>query len=375
LANFESSEGNIAFMGTVGAGVGAKNRESSLVVSASNGQVTFNDQVGLAVVDPDLIQFGTIGYSRYTGQNNTNPWAVDVLANSIVLNANVTSSETQRYTGSTLIGDNGSNGLTRYLISLDPSITFDGSLDDTVKGRHNLILRAISTAANQTPSITVGDVGQTNALASLDVLTGRQQAAGSVADISPDRTTFAGGITLTGSVKTVGNQTYTGRTIDIDSSLDTIALTTEKGTIEAITGLDPANPNMAINITGLDNTRFERGPRAPGVGANLRANAAQQGVGLIEKIVGRLPNEESEQFGSGMVRALKRSIEISQNRLTPVDELSEMKKMGDLSAEVEIGEFQHAGMLATMGQPVSPSMACSGEGEAVDLKEACSTSN
>jgi hypothetical protein len=76
-----------------------------------------------------------------------------------------------------------------------------------------------------------------------------------------------------------------------------------------------------------------------------------------------------------MLRALKRSIEISQNRLTPVDELSEMKKMGDLSAEVEIGEFQHAGMLATMGQPVSPSMACSGEGEAVDLKEACSTSN
>jgi autotransporter-associated beta strand protein len=375
LANFESNEGSIAFMGTVGAGLGAKNREQSLVVSASNGRVTFNDQVGFGVVDTNLTNFGTIGYQRYNNQNNTNPWAVDVLASSILLNANVTSSETQRYTGATLIGNNGRNGFTRYLVSLDPSITFDGSIDDTVKGQHNLILRAISTGPGQTPTIEVGDIGQTTALASLDILTGRQLASGSVAEINDDRTTFAGGIALTGSVKTVGNQTYTGRTIDIDSTLNTIALTTEKGTIDAITGLDPINPTVSNPITGLNNTRFERGPRAPGIGANLRANAQEQGVALTEKIVGRLPSEESEQFGSGMVRALKRAIEVSQQRSTPLDELNELKKLGDLSAEVEVGEFKEASMpINTSGSTVL-SASCNEQGEKTDISEQCSTAN
>jgi hypothetical protein len=261
------------------------------------------------------------------------------------------------------------------LVSLDPSITFDGSIDDTVKGQHNLILRAISTGPGQTPTIEVGDIGQTTALASLNILTGRQLASGSVAEINDDRTTFAGGIALTGSVKTVGNQTYTGRTIDIDSTLNTIALATEKGTIDAITGLDPINPTVSNPITGLNNTRFERGPRAPGMGAALRANAQEQGVALTEKIVGRLPTEESEQFGAGMVSALKRAIQVSQQRSIPFEELNEMKKLSDLSAEVEVGEFIEAGMSINTSDSTALSTSCSEQGEEAGMSEQCSTAN
>ena len=355
-ANFTSETGDFMFMGTVGAGLGAKNQQNNLVISAANGSVTFNDQVGFGVVASRAGELLTIGFEGYQTDTNTNPWAVDVLANTIVLNADITTSENQRYTGSTLVGDNGRNGFTRLLVSLDPSIVFDGSVDDTVKGQHRLMLRAIATGSSDpTPAIVLGDVGQITPLASLDVLTGNQSRTGLVAEINTDRTTFAGDISLQGSVKTVGNQTYTANGIAFGSTENPIVLNTELGTIDAITGL---RGNSSNPIQGLDNTSFERGPRAPGIGANLRANAQQQGRSLNEKVVGRLPSEESEQFGSGMANALKRAIERSLSQPLRLDELQEFRKIGSLSAEVELGVMQDVTSLPNQPNTAQSGLSC-----------------
>ncbi len=379
LANFTSTNGNLSFTGTVGAGANAKQAQRSLVVSAANGRVTFNDQVGYGVVDPLAPAFRTIGFDAYSNNSasnpwTVNPWAVDVLARTIALNANVTTSETQRYTGATLVGDNGRNGLTRLLVSLDPSITFDGTVDDTAKGQHSLVLRAIALNGNETPSIQLGDVGLTTPLASLDVLAGLQSMQNNslVAEISTNRSTFIGNLTLEGSVKTVGNQTYVANAIALGSANNPIVLNTEKGTIEAITG---QRGGTSTPIQGLDNTRFERGPRAPGVGANLRANASEQGRALNEKIVGRLPSEESEQFGSGMVQSLKRAIELSRSRPFQLDELQELKKLDNLSAEVRVGDMQIAAEPARATDESQSITSCRESDVLVADNEQCQTTN
>jgi autotransporter-associated beta strand protein len=379
LANFASTDGNLSFMGTVGAGSGAKDAQRSLVVSAANGRVTFNDQVGYGVVDPLTPTFRTIGFGAYSNNSasnpwTVNPWAVDVVARTIALNANVTTSETQRYSGATLVGDNGRNGFTRLLVSLDPSITFEGTVDDTAKGQHSLVLRAIALNDNETPSIQLGDVGLTTPLASLDVLAGLQSTQNNslVAEISPNRSTFIGNLTLEGSVKTVGNQTYVANAIALGSANNPIVLNTEKGTIEAITG---QRGGTSTPIQGLDNTRFERGPRASGVGANLRANALEQGRALNEKIVGRLPSEESEQFGSGMVQSLKRAIELSRGKPLQLDELQELKKLDNLSAEVMVGDMQVATEPARVTDKSQSITTCRESDTLVADNEQCQTTN
>ena len=362
LGNFTSANGNLVFMGTIGAGMDAKDAQRSLVLTAANGRVTFNEQVGYGVADPASTTFRTIGFGQYSNNSQSNPWtvnpwAVDVLAKTIEINANVTTSETQRYTGASLIGNNGQNGFTRLLVSLDPAITFDGSIDDTTKGRHNLVLRAIALTDAESPSIQIGNVGQTTPLASLDLIAGLQSIQNNslVAEISPDRSTFIGNLTLGGSVKTVGNQTYIGNEIAMGSLLQPIVLNTELGTIDAITGL---RGNSSNPIQGLDNTSFERGPRAPGIGANLRANAQQQGRSLNEKVVGRLPSEESEQFGSGMANALKRAIERSLSQPLRLDELQELRKIGSISAEVELGVMQDVTAFPNQSNTAQSGLSC-----------------
>jgi hypothetical protein len=76
-----------------------------------------------------------------------------------------------------------------------------------------------------------------------------------------------------------------------------------------------------------------------------------------------------------MVRALKRAIEVSQQRSTPLDELNELKKLGDLSAEVEVGEFSEAGMSINTSGSTVLSASCNEQGEKADISEQCSTAN
>jgi hypothetical protein len=101
----------------------------------------------------------------------------------------------------------------------------------------------------------------------------------------------------------------------------------------------------------------------------------EQGRSLDEKIVGRLPSDESEQFGSGMVQALKRAIELSRGRPWQLDELQELKKLDKLSAEVEIGELQTASVAASSSTQSQSTVKCDEAAGLVASNEECQSSD
>lgn len=261
--NFYASTGNISFMSTVSAGIDSKSSQRSLVVSAPNGAVLLNDQVGQDVVSNRATKIQTINFSNYN-QSSVSPYAVDVSAQTIKLFGDVTSFSGQQYNGSVLIGDNGSNGNTRLLLSMDPSISFSGSINDTVSGQHTLMLRALSLGSGQVPEISLGSVGLSVPLSGLDVLVGEQNQSSVVADITTNRYDYVGTVSLTGSVSTTNDQLYVANSIPLTSSASqVITFHSDRGAIEMITGLTNGS------ISGLQNTSFSFGAGATGLGSNL----------------------------------------------------------------------------------------------------------
>ena len=187
--NFVSDSGNVDFVGTVSAGSGAMTAQRALAVSAPHGSVLFNDQVGRSVKNLD--------FSTYlsTGLLDTSPYALTVTAPTIKLYGDVTTFESQTYDGAVRVGSNGQNGHTRLLVSIDPSITFKGTVDDAdPTGKVNgLDVRAISLAAltanSPVPTITFeSDVGSVSPLANLRLAAGIQNTVSDamVTDIKTD---------------------------------------------------------------------------------------------------------------------------------------------------------------------------------------------
>jgi len=159
-----STTGDITFNGTLTAGSGSKAATRSLQINGNYkegddytnaGNVTFNDRVGYA--------FNGQIFTNLTG---TNFYNFDITGNSININANIMTFNAQEYTGPVLIGDNGSNGLTRRLMSVDPSVTFNHSVNDS-DGTHTLIVEAWALLANDpAPTITAnGEIGDQTAFA------------------------------------------------------------------------------------------------------------------------------------------------------------------------------------------------------------------
>jgi len=206
--NFVSDSGNINFLSTVSAGTGAMNAQRALVVSAPHGSVLVNDQVGRTVRGLDLATYLASGLS------DTSPYVLTITAPTIKINGDVTTFESQTYAGAVRVGSNGSNGHNRLLVSVDPSITFKGTVDDAdPTGKVNTLdVRAISLAAligNATvPTITFeNDVGGVSPLAGLRVASGIQSAVPSAAvtDIQTDDASrraphYKGDIVLRGDI-------------------------------------------------------------------------------------------------------------------------------------------------------------------------------
>jgi hypothetical protein len=344
------------------------------------------------------------------------------LGQTIAINANITSSQTQLYTGSVLVGNNGNNGFTRLLLSLDPAITFNGSIDDTINGRHSLILRAISTDPSEVPSIQVGNVGQTTPLAGFDLLTGQQAPNSLVTQISMDRTTFVGDVLLNGSVKTMGNQTYVGRTIRFDDTGSPIVLDTDAGTIEILPGLnrsnDPNLPAQAVEVQGLNAVRFALGVNAPGLGQNLQVYAQEKGMSL--SVARRLPpavpairqdtgqtliirqdagqtliirrdtgqtlinpgsliqtatrqSPFTQQPPSSMTDVFKRSLEQNQRQALDVEEWLDTTGLMAASGQVAVGELEDAPLTSSGTNDSTLSLDCSESTASAELDEQCQT--
>jgi autotransporter-associated beta strand protein len=175
----------------------------SLTVNAT-GAVTFNGEVG----------------SSSESAKGSNIYRLDVTGSTITVNADVTTREAQIYRSPVLIGDNGTNGLTRTLMSIDPAITFASTVDDVTPNTHTLVTKAIALNGLGNPAVTFSnDVGKNQPLASLEVITG----SGSTVPygfVDPNSNAYIGNITIAGNVTTQGNQTYTSQTVTLgDPSL------------------------------------------------------------------------------------------------------------------------------------------------------------
>ena len=99
---------------------------------------------------------------------------LEVTAAEIQIKADVMTFEEQTYNGAVLIGDNGNNGLTRTLLSIDPAVTFNGTVDDLIANTHTLIVKAISLDRTP-PAITFMDeVNSIKTLVEYRAITGQQ---------------------------------------------------------------------------------------------------------------------------------------------------------------------------------------------------------
>lgn len=202
ISNFYSSNGNINFNGAVSAGSDSAAAQRSLVVSATNGTALFNNQIGQTVVTN---QSGVIQNIPYQNYNNTSisPYALDVHAQTIRVNGDISTFATQQYTGSVVIGGNGSNGNVRLLLSMDPSIIINGDINGSAIGQDSLVMAAVNLPGETTlPTIRTGNIGLTTPLANVKMIQG-QQNINTTANFTPlvaDISFPTGQMNLNGSV-------------------------------------------------------------------------------------------------------------------------------------------------------------------------------
>jgi autotransporter-associated beta strand protein len=214
VATLSSTQGDITFNSTINAG-GAN---QSLTVEALLGKVTFGDQVGVAVHTYNARDnaYTPTTYGSYLTQASKNLDYLKVNANSIVIKADITTRTEQEYNGSVLIGDNRdntrNNGLIRVLLSEDPKITFNGTVNDLLENTHSLYLRAVTIDPSLIPKIELNDeVGGIAPLVKLEAYTGFQDErdeANYSAIIDNSNVQRSDTITIRSNVTTFGDQIY-----------------------------------------------------------------------------------------------------------------------------------------------------------------------
>jgi hypothetical protein len=302
-----SSAGNITFGGTLNAG--ASNQ--SLELSAVAGEVTFNGQVGIATqtYNTNTQSYSPTTYSSYQAQSSSNLANLTVTADKINLNADISTGYSQIYNGAVLVGDNSSNGPTRVLLSEDPLVTFNGTVNDSVVGTHNLIVKAVTTS-NETPSINFNDVvGGITALKSLTASTGSQDvgtgALYSAIDTTPAN--LVGTVTIKENISTTGDQTYTANSFTLGNGTtnQTLNLTTESGNIafnsgsRVGSGFIQGGSGLIVGITNGGGT--VSGLAGSGLNYNitdtsLRAASASTSSASTSSSSGALQNSFNREF-------------------------------------------------------------------------------
>jgi hypothetical protein len=215
VLSLNSSNGTIIFNGLVRAASNSSNDNFSLAVNAKNG-VVINQSIGGGVAEIPTRgsysdnRFGPNGSYLYDLKINT---ATGYEATNIAINADVITAGSQTYGSPVVVGDNGTNGFVRSLISLDPAITFKSTIDDSVVGVHTLIAKAIANDRNGPAPLVdyQNKVGSSKALNELQTITGIRAADDNTvgqANIDRTETNRLGTVFIRDDVSTVGNQTY-----------------------------------------------------------------------------------------------------------------------------------------------------------------------
>ena len=166
-AVISAANSDISFKGTLKGEGNAKAR--SLTINAGTGNILFGDRVGYAF-NGQTVNINNTADSFYK---------MTVTGNEITVKGDVMTYEEQTYNGNVLVGSTASNGTTRTFLSMDPKVIFNGTVNDTIKGKHTLIAKAveIDRGVNSTPSVDFkSTVGGSVALANYQGLTGYQTA-------------------------------------------------------------------------------------------------------------------------------------------------------------------------------------------------------
>jgi fibronectin-binding autotransporter adhesin len=218
-----STGGSITFMNKV---LSQANQSYSLTVTAAN-LITITDSVGIAVTTTGATLPLTHALANLT-----------VTAPNIRILGDVLTRNNQLFTGAVSIGDNGTKGAlfeyylsllslidrlrirltlvdpiyARTFVSIDPSVTFAGTVDDVVKNTHSLFSAAITHLAPGDvgfvdPEIVFAkEIGKTNPLYSINLIT-RQNT---------NTDAYVGIIKLNGEVNTFSDQDYRSNTLTAD---------------------------------------------------------------------------------------------------------------------------------------------------------------
>lgn len=321
--NMTTNNANIVFASTLDADSNSYVNKRSLTITVGSGEVTFNGMVGS--------QYAT--YNDFINRSSDlSLYRLIVNAATLNLNADVTTFETQTYNTSVLVGDNGNNGLTRVLLSEDPAIIFNGTVDDTEANTHSLVVKAVSLTSNVVPEIEFNEaVGSIKALASLEVMTGTQNpdVTSVFSDTSSNPSEFNGKISIAANVTTIGNQTFTANTMMVGNASITDPLVTNEINMVSQQG------SITYNL-GRNNA--QAGLIGVGTGAKLNAKFGKDGAvnGLdtgavnppltykVEAYYQPVVNERGAGF---FTRLINRSVDHSMNN-RDVDEVVEVGEVG-----------------------------------------------
>lgn len=230
----QSQLGSIEFNGLIDAGANSKDAKRSLDVQAGSGSIRVTERIGLDITN--------MASEQYVSQTGTSPWALSMTARDIYLSADITTYETQTYTGDIWVAANPEGEPAITLTSMDPAVMFMGRINDTEAGKHTLNVAAITTRTDRSelPQVRFGAaVGDVNPLGGLNVLVGMQMPnpQSRVGELSPDLTQAIGRISIADSVTTENNQFYQADMIAIGTDVgQSVVLTSRKGTVTMVLG-------------------------------------------------------------------------------------------------------------------------------------------
>jgi hypothetical protein len=296
---FNSTQGDITFNGTINAG----GVNQSLTATAMLGQVTFGDQVGVAA--------GINFIDEYMPQSGKNLKYLTVNANSILIKADITTAFEQTYNGPVLISNNGSNGLTRILLSEDPKVIFNDTVDDVLAGTHNLYVKAVTNDRSLSPEVEFnGEVGGIARLASLTVDTGIQDRSSNYGVIIVGAADAFGIISIRDNVTTSGDQIYSANSFELGSGAtdQNLELTTLGGDVIFNSGLSGNQGGFTQNGAGLILSLSTDGGAVSGL----------SGSGVNYRVAGQL-NSSSVNSSSANDLASILMADISTQILMPKD--------------------------------------------------------
>ena len=164
---FNTTNSNIAFGGTLKGQGNSKAR--SITINAGTGNLEFGDRVGYA-----------FNNKNYDANNQADSfYKMTMTAKDITIKGDVMTFEEQTYNGNVIVSSTGSNGTTRTLLSIDPKVTINGTVNDSISNTHRLVAKAVAIRRDgqvaATPEIAFnGKIGTVKNLAGYSGVTGYQ---------------------------------------------------------------------------------------------------------------------------------------------------------------------------------------------------------